>query len=210
MSDFTTLNLNYNTNTDASPTFTGTALAFGGSAGANELRWGPSSGTSGSTASASWPYVTRPTSGTATVPQLWAFTADTTGNQVLTYTGSNANAKVLRWNWDNTGTFAAASQFSAFGDNTHTAPSPGTQPGGQSGSPIVNGSGDTSNTSYLKYNAYGSGVTAGGSQETPSAGSVGTNPAATTGTAGSVTTTAGDWLNTHAAWQGVCKGGGNI
>lgn len=198
MSDFTTFNLQYNTGTDASPTWTGTAIAFGGSSGANELRWAVS-GASTTTASASWPFVTRQSSGTAAVTQLWAFTADTTGLQVATYDGTNGKANVLRWNWDNLGTFAAAPQFSAFGDNTHTTPSPGTQPGSQSGSPIVNGnSTDTSSTSYLKINAYGYGVDTGGIQQTPSAGAVST-VAVTDGTAGALSPATGAWIPTH--WQ---------
>lgn len=208
MSDFTTINLQYNTGTDATPTWTGTAIAFGGSAGANEIRWANStSGATSSTASANWPYYVRPAAATA-VNQLWAFTADTTGSQVATYDGTNGKANVLRWNWDNTGTFASAPQWSAFGDNTHTAPSAGTQPGGQSGSPIVNGqSSDTSSTSYLKINAYGRGTAASGStQDTPAAGSVGTAPSATTGTAGAVSPPVTPaWLTTWQSAQGFIQ-----
>lgn len=197
MSDFTTINLQYNTGTDASPTWTGTALAFGGSAGANELRWANSGG-AGGTGSASWPLMTRPGS-TQSVAQLWAFTADTTGSQVATYDGTNAKANVLRWNFDALGTLAAAFQFSAFGDNTHATPSAGTQPGAQSGSPIINGSsGDTSSTSYLKINAYGYGVSNAGVQQTPAAGSVST-VAVTDGTAGAVSPGSAAWIATH--WQ---------
>lgn len=201
IADFTSINVQYNTGTDGSPTWTSTALSFGGSAGANELRWANTGGGAASTSSANWPYFTRPSSGTATVPEMWAFTANTTGLQVATYTGDNTKANVLRWNWDNTGTFAAAPQFSAFGDNTHATPSAGTQPGAQSGSPIVNGqSSDTSSTSYLKINAYGN-----GSSQAPSAGSVGTNPSATTGTAGSVSPGSAAWLSTWQSAQGYVK-----
>lgn len=199
MSDYTTINLQYNTGSDASPTWTGTAIAF--NTANNELRWA-NSGASTSTASANWPFITRGASNAA-VTQLWAFTADTTGSQIATYTGDNAKNNVLRWNFDANGTLAAAFQFSAFGDTTHTAPSPGTQPGGQSGSPVVNGHAtDTSSTSYLKINAYGYGVDTGGTQQTPpTSGSVGTLPTGTTGAAGGTATTTGDWLNTHGAWQ---------
>lgn len=205
MSDFTTFNLQYNTGTDASPTWTGTAIAFSGSAGANELRFAPASGATTTTASASWPYVTRPASGTAVVPQLWAFVSDAVGLQVATYDGAKTNANVLRWNWDALGTFAAAPQFSSFGDNTHTTPSAGTQPGGQSGSPIVNGSTDTSNTAYLKINAYGYGVDTGGTQQTPSAGAAGTTLAVTSGTAGAVSPATGAWLSTWQSAQGFTQ-----
>lgn len=203
MADFTTIQVGYNTNTDASPTW-GTALAFAGSAGANEIRWANTGAGGGSIASASWPVFSRPGSGTATVNELWAFTADTTGSKIATYTGDNTKANVLRWDWDNTGTFAAAPQFSAFGDNTHATPSAGTQPGGQSGSPIVNGHAtDTSSKAYCKINAYGNGKTAGGTQHTPSAGSVGTNPSATTGGGGASTPAATPaWLTTWSAAQG--------
>jgi hypothetical protein len=108
---------------------------------------------------------------------------------------------VLRWNFDNTGNPVTAMQWSFFANSTHTAPSAGTQPPGTNNDAFTNGqSSDTSSTSYIKINAYGSGLTAGGVQETPSAGSIGTNPSATTGSAGSTTTTAGNWLNTAGAW----------
>lgn len=205
MSDYTSVTLQYNTNTDASPTWTGTALATGGSSGANELRMALSSGSQGaSTASASWPFMNRPGSGTSAVDQLWAFSADTTGLQVATYTGSNTKANVIRVVFDALGNPVSAMQGSFFANNTHTAPSAGTQPPGTNNDAFTNGhTSDTSSTSYIKGNAYGSGLTAAGSQETPSAGSVGTNPSATTGTAGAVTTTAGNWLNAAGAWQSL-------
>ena len=120
MSDFTSIVVKYNTGTDSSTTWTNTALAFGGSAGANELRWANTGGGAASTSSANWPYFTRPAAGTAAVPEAWAFTANTTGLQIALYDGSKTNSNVLEWSWDNTGTYAAAPQFSAFGDNTHT------------------------------------------------------------------------------------------
>lgn len=176
-------------------------MAFGGSAGANELRWCNTGGGAAGTSSANWPYFTRPSSGTAAVPEMWAFTANTTGVQVATYDGTNAKSNVLRWNWDNTGTFAAAPQFSAFGDNTHATPSAGTQPGAQSGSPIVNGHAtDTSSTSYLKINAYGN-----GSSQAPAAGAAGTTLAVTSGTAGAVSPGSAAWLATWQSAQGYRK-----
>lgn len=202
MSDYGTIGLEYNTGTDASPVY-GTALTLSGTSGANELRMAQSTGSqTGSTSSANWPYMSRPTSGTSAVNQLWAFTADTTGSQIATYTGDNTKARVMRWSFSADGTPVSAMQWSCFGDSTHTAPSPGTQPPGSHNDAFTNGHAtDTSSTSYIKINAYGSGLTAGGVQETPSAGSIGTNPSVTTGTAGSVTTTAGNWLNTAGAWQ---------
>lgn len=198
MSDYGTVQLEYNTGTDGSPVWTGTAIALSGSGGNNQMRLG--SGTT-STGNASWPFVTKPVAGTTTVSQLWACSADTTCLQVSTYTGDNSKANVLRWSFDSAGNPVSAMQWSFFGDSTHTAPSPGTQPPGSHNDAWTNGSSsDTSSTAYVKINAFGSGLTAAGSQETPSAGSVGTLPTATTGTAGSTTTTAGNWLNSNGAW----------
>jgi hypothetical protein len=196
MSDFTSIVTDYNTGTDASPTWSGTSLAFAGTSGANELRFAPSSGATTTTASASWPVIQHPTSGTAVVPQLWAFTADTTGLQTI-YDGTNSKSNVLRWHWDNTGTMVAAPQFTAYANSTHTAPSAGTQPAGTNNDPITNGqSSDTSSTSYLKAAAWGS-VVAPASSLT--AGSAGSAPSATTGTAGAITTTASAW----STWQSL-------
>lgn len=199
MADFTTLRLQYNrsdTGNDASPVWTGTAIAAGGTSGANELRFAPTGGgQTTSTASASWPLATKPGSGTAVFQEMWAFTADTTGLKTI-YTGDNTVSRVLRFDWDNTGTFASSPQFSCFDSTSHNTPSPGTQPS------IVNGSSDTSNTSYVKINAYGAGLTSGGSQQTPSAGSAGSNPSATTGTAGSVSPSSGAWLTNWQSAQG--------
>ncbi len=102
--------------------------------------------------------------------------------------------------YDAVGTFAAAPTFSAFGDNTHAAPSAGTQPGAQAGSPIVNGqTTDTSNTSYLKLNEYGDDQTAN-----PAAGTTGT-VTVTSGTAGSVSPGAAAWLANWQSMQGAIQ-----
>lgn len=141
---------------------------------------------------------------------MWAFTTDTSGTKIATYTGSNANANVLKWDWDNSGTMVAAPQFSMFGDTTHVAPANtagalnGTQPPASHNDPITNGAtpdtGTNPNiTSYAKYNAWGTFQTAN-----LTAGSVGSAPSATTGnqgTSGVNTCTVGDWLNTHTSWQ---------
>jgi len=154
------------------------------------------------TPSASWPYMALPVSSTTVVDQLWAFTTNTSGSQVATYDGTRGKARVLRYNFDNTGTPISAMQVSFFANSTHTNPSAGTQPPGTNNDTFTNGtSGETSSKSAIKGNFYGSGLTAGGSQETPSAGTVGTAPTATTGTSGAVTTTAGNWLNAAGAWQ---------
>lgn len=194
--------LDYNTATDASPSWSGTAIQFSGSSGANELRFAPSSGATTTTASASWPVIQRPASGTATVPQLWAFTSDAVGLQVATYDGTNAKSNVLRWHWDNTGTMVAAPQFTAYANSTHTAPSAGTQPPGTNNDAITNGqSSDTSSTSYLKAAAWGSVVLPANSL---TAGAAGSSPSATTGTAGSVTPGAGAW-STWTSLQGAIQ-----
>lgn len=199
MANFTTYQIQFNSNTDASPTWQN--LAFGGSSGANQLRWCASGAGAGGTGNASWPPFSRPGSAAA-VPEAWGFASDASGIKVATYDGNNTNSRVFRVDWDNLGTYASAPQVGAFGDNTHTAPSPGTQPGAQSGSPIVNGSsGDTGSTSYLKANFYGQGVTSGGAQQTPAAGSLSTPVAATDGTAGAVTPGSAAWIATH--WQSL-------
>ncbi len=198
MSDFTTFTVQYNTGTDASPNWTGTAIAPGGSSGANEIRFAPTGGgQTGSTSSASWPLATKPGSGTSVFQEAWAFTTDTSGSKT-NYTGDNTVGLVFRFSWDNLGTFASAPQFSCFDSSAHNTPSPGTQPS------IVNGSADTSNTSYMKANAYGRGAAASGSvQDTPSAGSAGSAPTATTGTAGAVSPpTTPAWLTTWQSLQG--------
>lgn len=197
MSDFTTIRAMYNSATDASPTWN--ALPFGGSAGANEIRWCASGAGAGGTASASWPQYSRPVA-TGAVPEMWAFTADTTGTKVATYTGDNRNANVLCVDYDNVGTFATAPTLTAYSSSAHNAPVAGTQPGAESGSPIINGqTSDTSNHSYLKGNLYGDDQTGN-----PSTGSVGTNPTATTqNAAGSVSPGAAAWLATWQDLQGA-------
>jgi hypothetical protein len=209
MSDFTSIVTDYNTGTDASPTWTGTAIAFAGSSGANEMRFAPASGATTTTASASWPLIARPTSGTATVPQLWAFVSDAVGLQVATYDGTNAKSNVLRWHWDNTGTMVAAPQFTAYANSTHTAPSAGTQPPGTNNDAITNGSSvDTSSTAYLKAAAWGSVVVPASSL---SSGAAGSSPSVTTGTAGTpAATTANTWNWTCILFTGVTMTTGTI
>src|SRR4029077_7016579 len=199
VSDFTTLKLQGNTGASDSAT-TWTDILFG-TAG-YELRANNSgNGATTTTASASWPSVLRPTSGTSLMNQLWAFSADATGLQINTYDGTGAHYNQLRVNWDATGTFASAPLISAWKDNTLPAASPGTQPSstaGGDGSSIVNGSTDTGNAAYLKGAVYGVGVTAAGAADNP-ASNYGTNPTVTTGSAGAVTSSAGAW----SGWQSL-------
>ncbi len=200
MSDFgsTGITLVYNTGTDASPTWTGTALNTGGTSGANELRFADS-GASTTTASASWPFITRPSSGTALVSQAWAFTSDAVGLQIATYTGDHSNSNVVRWSWDTSGTMNSAPQFSLFNSTAHTAPTTDSSIAG--GNATDTGSSGSATVSYMKINAWGSLIATTGTQIATTNSPVGTAPIASTGTAGVVTCTSGDWLNTHAAWQ---------
>jgi hypothetical protein len=204
MADYGTINEQYNSGagTDASPVWTGTAIALGGSSGANEMRMALTGGAQTTTTpSASWPTMAR-TGGPVT--QLWAFTADTTGLQLTTYTGDNTKANVLRWSFDSAGNPVTAMQITFYANATHTNPSAGTQPPGTNNDAFTNGHAtDTSSTSYIKGNCYGSGLTAAGTQETPSAGSVGTMPTATTGSGGAATPSAGSWLTTWQHLQGT-------
>ncbi len=158
----------------------------------------------GNIASAAWPPYQQPVS-TGVLPECWVYLgSDNSGGlKVTTYDGTTAHYKQLLVSWDNLGTFAAAPIISAWKDNTYPAASPGTQPGSPGdGSAIVNGqTTDTSNTSYLKANAYGRGTAAAGSvQDTPSANAGGTL-AGTSGTAGAVSPPVTPaWL---ATWQSL-------
>lgn len=199
MSDFTLVKTQVNTGaSDASPTWTDMLFATSN----YELRLSASGAGAGNIASASWPIYPRPNSVIA-IPELWGYfgSDNSGGSKITTYDGTSAHYMQWRVNWDNTGTFAAASVLSAWKDNTLPAASPGTQPtptSGGDGSSFVNGqTTDTSNTSYIKINAYGSGITAAGTQETPAANAAGTL-AATSGTAGASTPSAASWL---ATWQ---------
>ena len=207
MSDYSAITTQYNTGTDAAPVWTGTAIAFGGSAGANELRFCGTGLGGTAIASASWPYTTRPTTGVAAVGELWAYSADAVGLKVATYDGGRTAANVLRLSFSADGTMASAPRFTAFADNTNPTPSAGTQVNSPTnGANIINGQAtDTTSTSYLKGNAYGSGLTAAGVQETPSAANVGTTLAATSGTAGSVVPAAASWLATWQSLQGFAQ-----
>lgn len=212
MADFTTLYLDANAGssvTDASPTWN--HMTPGGSN--YETRFCASGAGGGSIASASWPIYPPPGS-VAVVPEAWVYLgSDASGGlQMKTYDGTTAHYMQFRWNWDNLGTFASAPIISAYKNNTYPAASPGTQgsyPG--DGSCIINGqSSDTSSTSYLKANAYGQGLTSGGSQQTPGSNAAGTL-AATSGTAGAVNPSSASWLSTwqslQAATQYIQNGG---
>lgn len=198
MSDFTTLKSQINTGVnDASPTWTDMLFAT-----ANyELRLCGTGAGAGNIASASWPVFTRPGSASV-IPEMWGYfgSDNSGGSKLTTYDGTTSHYMQWRINWDALGTFASAPIISAWKDNTLPAASPGTQPGTGDGSAFVNGqTTDTSNTSYIKANAYGYGVDTGGVQQTPS-GNAGGTLTATSGTAGAVSPGTGAWL---ATWQSL-------
>lgn len=196
MTDFTTLKIQANSGTDASPVWND--VLFGT---ANyELRLCATGAGANNIASASWPVYQRPASA-GVIPEMWAYVgSDNSGGiKVATYDGTSAHYMQIRISWDNTGTYAAAPVISAWKDSTLPAASAGTQPGTGDGSVFVNGSSDTSNTSYIKANFYGVGLTSGGVQQTPS-GNAGGTLAATSGTAGAVSPGSAAWLTT---WQSL-------
>jgi hypothetical protein len=199
MADFTAttgLVLQQNTGTNAAPVWT--ALNNGGSGGANELRFSDLS-TQGATASASWPYMTRP-GATGQVNYQYAFTADTTS---LGYLGtstntpiawSNANYNDKRWSWDAVGTFASAPIITMYPTNAHGSVTRGDN------SPLGGNTTDTGATqrSYFKANAWGRVTSAGAPAAAP------TNaPTVTDGATGSLAPTAGaNWLTNYQGLQG--------
>jgi hypothetical protein len=174
-----------------------------------ELRLCAASAGANNIASASWPTYLRPAS-TGVIPEMWAFVgSDNSGGlKINTYDGTTAHYMQWRINWDNTGTFAAANILSFWKDNTLPAAVAGTQPApsaGGDGSSFVNGQvTDTGNTSYIKMNAYGSGITAAGSQETPGSNAAGTMTVSS-GTGGAVSPSAASWLATWQSGQGLIQ-----
>jgi len=190
--DFTTLKLQCNTGaSDSSATWTD--ILFGTSG--YELRAALSTGSqTPSTSSASWPSITKPTSGVLLINKLYGFTADTTGYAITGGDGTGSHYNVFRISWDNVGTFGSAPIISAWKDNTYPSASPGTQPtaGSGDGSGVINGCSDTSNTSHIKAVAYGVGMTSGGTADNPSA-NMGSNPTATSGSAGASSPAQGSW-----------------
>jgi hypothetical protein len=208
MADYTTVTVAINTQTtDAgAPTMTGTVIAFGGTAGANEFRWQRTGGGGGAaTGSAAWPNIIKP-GATAFVEECWAFTADTTGVQAKGYPTAPGTqwSRAFAYSFDALGSPASAMQMSAFQDSVPTTPTAGTQTANAvTGSNIVNGQAtDSTSTSYFKMNAYGSGFPAAGAQETPAAASLSSTPAVTNGSAGSVSPAAAAWLATWQSAQG--------
>ena len=198
MADFTTARFQLNTGSNASPTWTSVPATGAGTG--QELRYSDLS-TQGSTASASWPAVTRPISGTAGVDYLYVFTADTTslgvfggGTSTPVAYSNTAQYRFLRFDWDNTGTFASAPIFTAYPSNAHGSVTRG------DGSILGGHASDTGATarSYLKGNAFGRVDSAGVPAAAPS-----NAPVVTDGTTGSVSPSAGaNWLTNFQGLQG--------
>lgn len=198
MADFTSLKFQLNTGTNAAPTWTDVPATGAGTG--QELRFSDLS-TQGSTASASWPAVTRPTSGTAGVDYLYVFTADTTslgvfggGTATPVAYSNTAQYRFLRANWDNTGTFASAPIFTAYPSNAHGSVTRG------DGSILGGHTSDTGGTarSYLKGNGFGRVDSAGVPAAAPSNAAV-----VTDGSTGAATPTAGaNWLTNFQSLQG--------
>ena len=171
--------------------------AWGAGTG-QELRWSDQSN-QGGTASAAWPFVTRPASATQ-IGYLYVFSADTTslgalgGGTSAPSAFSNANYNLARWNWDAVGTFASAPIFTAYKDNTHGAITRGDN------SVLGGNTTDTGSTarSYLKGNAFGRVTSAGAPAAAPA-----NAPAITDGATGAATPTAGaNWLTNYQGLQG--------
>lgn len=196
MANFTTISLAANRGNNTTPNW----LALGGAN--TEVRWSSTGTGLLTTASASWPFDTRPASGTGAVGFTYAFDADATGtgfwsassgtggSGVNPPTFANANYLWARWDWDNLGTFASAPIFTAYDTTSDNTPS---SRGG--GGMLAGHASDTGATarSYLKGNAFGRVVSAGAPAAAP------TNaPTVTDGATGVLTPTAGaNWLTNY-------------
>jgi hypothetical protein len=189
---------------------TGTTIAFGGSAGANEFRWQRTGGGgTATTGSAAWPNIIKP-GANAFVEECWAFVVDASGGvKVAGYPTAPGTqwSRAFAFSFDALGSPASAMQFSAFQDTADTTPTQGSQTANATdGRNIINGNTTDCGTgvsgsspSYFKINAYGCGYPAAGAQETPAAASLSSTPAITNGTAGAVVPGAGAWIATN--WQ---------
>lgn len=148
--NLTTLVIQGNQNTDASPTWV-TLSAAGG-----EIRWAADNAAYETTGASAWPLYDRDASATP-VPMVYFFTADATGSKFDSYSTASPPASgrlMLRVHTDSgeTGTWGSAPIITAYPDTSHGAVTTG------NGS-ILGGSADTltggTYTSYLKGAAYG-------------------------------------------------------
>jgi hypothetical protein len=193
VADFTSFVLEANTGSQGTPTWT-SVLAAG-----REVRFSDVSTVSLTTPSASWPFVTRPASGTSGVDYAYAATADAVLLGVLGSAGAptaftNASYLQYRWNWDAVGTFASAPIFTAYPTTAHGAISRG------DGTILGGHATDTGATarSYLKGNAFGRVTSAGAPAAAPA-----NAPVVTDGATGSLAPTAGaNWLTNYQGLQG--------
>lgn len=197
MADFSVARFQVNTGTNASPVWT--SVPASGAGTGQEIRFSDLS-TQGATASASWPFTTRPTSGTSGVDYGYVFTADTTslgflGTSSTTPTAfTNASYLQFRFDYDAVGTYASAPIFTAYPTTAHGAISRG------DGSILGGHASDTGGTarSYLKGNMFGRVTSAGAPAAAPS-----NAPTVTDGTTGAVNPTAGaNWLTNYQGLQG--------
>lgn len=194
MVDFSTARFQLNTGTQAAPVWTNVPAQ--GTTGL-ELRFSDVS-TAGATASASWPFMTRPGS-TAGVDYLYVFSADTTSlgafgtstNVPVAFT--NASYLQFRFDWDAVGSYASAPIFTAYPTTAHGAISRG------DGTLLGGHATDTGATarSYLKGAMFGQVVSAGA----PAA-AVGSAPLVADGTTGVVSPTAGANWSVYQGLQG--------
>lgn len=189
MADFSSFTLEANRGNVGTPNWSNVL-------GANrEIRWHDTSAAGLTTASASWPFMTRPAA-TGGVDYAYAYTADAVGDGVFgggvgQIPAAFATTQYLqfRWSWDNVGTFASAPLFTAYPSTSHGVPSRG------DGSVLGGHASDTGATAraYLKGVIYGSGTTT----QVPAAGPA--TPLVTDGATGSVASSAAAWSN----WQGL-------
>lgn len=196
MADFSVARFQLNTNTNGSPTWT--SVPASGAGTGQELRYSDLS-TQGSTASASWPFMTRPAA-TGGVDYLYVFTADTTslgsigGGTSTPAAFANSNYLLFRFDWDNLGTYASAPIYTAYPSTAHGSVSRG------DGSLLGGHATDTGATarSYLKGNMFGRVTSAGAPAAAP------TNaPAVTDGSTGTVSPSAGaNWLTNSQGLMG--------
>jgi hypothetical protein len=197
VADFTTARFQANTGTNAAPVWT--AVPASGAGTGQEIRFSDLS-TQGAVASASWPFTTRPVSGTSGVDYAYVFSADTTslgflGTSSNTPTAfTNASYLQFRFDWDAVGTYASAPIYTAYPTTAHGAISRG------DGSLLGGHATDTGATarSYLKGNAFGRVTSAGAPAAAPA-----NAPVVTDGATGSLAPTAGaNWLTNYQGLSG--------
>jgi hypothetical protein len=195
VANFTTITLDLNTGTQASPVFT----SLGGAA--TELRWSDVN-TATNVASASWPNTLRPLAGTAQVMYAYAYTADAVDLGVLGNTTTtpaswvSTDYKWCKWHWDALGTFASAPIVTAYMSTAHGAI---TRANNAAADAILSGNTtDTGGTarSFMKANWYGNGAT-----QVPAAAPTNA-PVVTDGATGSLVPGSGAWLTNYQGLQG--------